>query len=254
MENRTRASREFSKSKCLRGSTVVSSWFPFPGWNGVGWFSLITLYPWPSCWQVAAGTVPPWLVSIACVCLSPGFRFPPLFRPTLSAKTQSNKNLSPGATDWKYTKDPAPYRWKNLYSSVKEAPCTYSWIPEQLVLTCSALGCSDRRASVVSVYQWPPLHGCGIVEHWESYDLVNPRARELRGGQWLEPSQCLVVKNACIVGADSVWFPMRALWLRKKQGFQKAPVSSKKDSGVRRTQATSPVLQSMGHVSLKQVT
>lgn len=60
-----------------------------------------------------------------------------------------------------------------------------------------------------------------------------------------------MVKNACIVGADSVGFPVRALWL---QGFHKAPVSSKKDSGVRRTQATSPVLQAMGHVSLKQVT
>lgn len=54
-----------------------------------------------------------------------------------------------------------------------------------------------------------------------------------------------------LILCDSPWGPYSS---GKKQGFQEAPVSRKKDSGVRRTWATSPVLQGMGHVNLKQVT
>ena len=56
MENCTRASHELSKSKCIRGRAALSSWFHLPIWNGFGHFSLIMLYPWPGCRQVAAST------------------------------------------------------------------------------------------------------------------------------------------------------------------------------------------------------
>ncbi|TKC50945.1 hypothetical protein EI555_001393, partial [Monodon monoceros] len=55
-ENCTRASHELSKSKCIRGRAALSSWFHLPIGNGFGHFSLIMLYPWPGCRQVAAST------------------------------------------------------------------------------------------------------------------------------------------------------------------------------------------------------